>query len=105
VPEASKIILGLVKIPKLEVRLACAFFVWEVVSIFVSAVESFVKLLFQLFFKWRLTIFPSRERKICSRKYLHVLENRNPESSDREVPKDLLGLWKVWWHMRFLLMI
>ena len=51
VPEASKIGLGLVKIPKLEVRLACAFFVWEVVSIFVSAVESFVKLLFQLFFK------------------------------------------------------
>jgi hypothetical protein len=27
VPEASKISLGLVKIPKLEVRLACAFFV------------------------------------------------------------------------------
>ena len=27
VPEASKIGLGLVKIPKLEVRLACAFFV------------------------------------------------------------------------------
>ena len=51
VPEASKIGLGLVKIPKLEVRLACAFFVGEVVSIFVSAVESFVKLLFQLFFK------------------------------------------------------
>jgi len=53
VPEASKIGLGLVKIPKLEVRLACAFFVWEVVSIFVSAVESFVQLLFQLFFKKR----------------------------------------------------
>ena len=51
VPEASKIGLGLVKIPKLEVRLACAFFVGEVVSIFVSAVESFLKLLFQLFFK------------------------------------------------------
>ena len=51
VPEASKISLWLVKIPKLEVRLACALFVWRVVSIFVSAVESFVKLLFQLFFK------------------------------------------------------
>jgi hypothetical protein len=51
VPEASKIGLGLVKIPKLEVCLACAFFVWEVASIFASAVESFVKLLFQLFFK------------------------------------------------------
>jgi hypothetical protein len=50
VPEASKIGLGLVKIPKLEVCLACAFFVWEVASIFASAVESFVKLLFQLFF-------------------------------------------------------
>ena len=54
---------------------------------------------------------PSRERKICSRKYLHVLENRicywivqvSPESSDREVQKYLLGLWNVWWHMRFLL--
>ena len=47
----SKIGLGLVKIPKLEVCLACAFFVWEVVSIFASAVESFVKLMFQLFYK------------------------------------------------------
>ena len=51
VPEASKIGLGHVKIPKLEVCLACAFFVWEVVSIFASAVESFVKLMFQLFYK------------------------------------------------------
>jgi hypothetical protein len=56
---------------------------------------------------------PSRERKFCSRKYLHVLENRicywivqvSPESSDREVQKYLLGLWNVWWHMRFLLLV
>jgi hypothetical protein len=56
-------------------------------------------------------ILPSRERKFCSRKYLHVLENRicywivlvSPESSDREVQKYLLGLWNIWWHMPFLL--
>lgn len=45
-PEASKIGLGLVKIPKQEVCLACVIFV---VSIFASAVESFVKLLFVIF--------------------------------------------------------
>ena len=56
-------------------------------------------------------ILPSRERKFCSRKYLHVLENHicywivqvSPESSDREVQKYLLGLWNIWWHMPFLL--
>jgi hypothetical protein len=51
VSEASKISLWLVKIPKLEVRLACAFFVREIGKYFASAVESFVKLPFQLFFK------------------------------------------------------
>ena len=51
VPEVSKIGSQACKNPKTRSSPGLCIFVSEVLSIFVSVVESFVKLLFQLFFK------------------------------------------------------